>query len=91
MIAGAVTVDEVVELASHLSPEERLRLVARIGTELSEGLADSAPAKPARGSAKAVLRAIHEPPHVSAGDVDELERMIAAGKPRPRRRGRSTR
>ncbi len=87
MSTSTVTFDEVVELALHLSPEERLRLVARIGTELSETSAESVRAEPVPGSAKAVLRAMHEPPHLSGEDVDELERIIAAGKLPVRREG----
>lgn len=32
------------------------------------------------GSAAAVLRAMREPPHLSASDVDELDAAIAAGQ-----------
>ena len=32
------------------------------------------------GSAAAVLRAMHEPPHPSASDVDELDAAISAGR-----------
>ena len=85
MSTGAVTFEEVVELALHLSPEERLRLVSRIGTEPGGGLADSASANRS-GPAGAVIQAMHEPPHVSGEDVDELERMIATGKLRVRAR-----
>jgi hypothetical protein len=31
------------------------------------------------GSAAAILRAMHEPPHLSVSDVDELDAAIAAG------------
>jgi len=80
MTTSNVGFQEVAELASHLSPEERLRLVVRIEAELSAGVAESAPGESPPGSARAVLRAMHEPPHLSAEDVDELEQMIAAGK-----------
>jgi hypothetical protein len=32
------------------------------------------------GTAAAVLRAVQEPPHLSASDVDELDLAIAAGR-----------
>ena len=32
------------------------------------------------GSAAAVLRAMHEPPHPSVSDVDELDAAIASGR-----------
>ena len=32
------------------------------------------------GSAAAVLRAMHEPPHLSDSDVDELDAAIAGGR-----------
>ena len=32
------------------------------------------------GSAEAVLRAMHEPPHLSVADVDELDAAIAGGR-----------
>ena len=36
--------------------------------------------EPRAGSAAAVLRAMKEPPHLSAPDVDELDAAIAAGR-----------
>ena len=79
MTANNVGFQEVVDLASHLSPEERLRLVAWIGAGLNATPAESANENSPPGSATAVLRAVHESPHLSAEDVDEWEQMIAAG------------
>jgi hypothetical protein len=36
--------------------------------------------EPEPGSPEAVRKAMHEPPYVSAEDVDELERAIEAGR-----------
>ena len=36
--------------------------------------------EPPFGSPQALLKAIHEPPHLDPADVDELDRAIAAGK-----------
>jgi hypothetical protein len=33
-----------------------------------------------RGSAAAILRAVHSAPHLDSADVDELERLIEEGK-----------
>ena len=38
-------------------------------------------AKPGSESAAALLRALHEPPYLSAADVAELDAAIAAGRP----------
>ena len=66
---------QVIELASLLTPEEQSRLVVRIGENLTAVLSGKdAIGRPA-GSAAAVLRAIREPPHLSE-DVDELECAI---------------
>ena len=80
MTASNVGFQEVAELASHLSPEERLRLLAWIGAGLNAAPAESAHGEAPPGSATAVLRVVREPPHLSAEDVSELERMIAAGR-----------
>jgi hypothetical protein len=80
MATNDVGFQEVVELASHLSPEERLRLVAWIGAGLNAAPATSAHADALPGSATAVLCAVREPPHLSAEDVGEFEQMLAAGK-----------
>ncbi len=68
--------DEVVELASRLSPREQLKLVAQIGEKLSATLEPSAVDQPARGSAAAVLQAMHAPPHLDSADVDVLDRVM---------------
>jgi hypothetical protein len=80
MMASNVGFQEVAELASHLSPEERLRLVAWIGAGLDAAPAESAHGEAPPGSATAVLRAMRESPHLSADDMGELEQIIAAGK-----------
>jgi predicted ArsR family transcriptional regulator len=79
--------DEVVELASRLSPREQLKLVAQIGEKLSATLGPSAVEQPARGSAAAVLQAMHAPPHLDSADVDELDRAIQTGRMPPRYHG----
>jgi hypothetical protein len=73
MTASNVGFNEVAELASHLSPEEQVRLVAWLGTGLNVTAASP-------GSATAVLRAMSEPPHLSADDLGEFEQMIASSK-----------
>lgn len=87
MTAGNVGFQEVVEWASHLSPEERLRLVACIGAGVSVAPAQPVQGDAPPGSATAVLRAVREPPHLSAEDVGELEQAIAAGKRPLRQQG----
>jgi len=72
--------DQVVELASRLSPREQLKLVAQIGEKLSDVLEPVATGQPATGSATAVLQAMHAPPHLDSTDVDELERAVQAGR-----------
>ncbi len=42
---------------------------------------------PLPGSAARILSAIHEPPHLSCADVDELENQIAAGRLPVQQRG----
>ncbi len=79
MTATAVTLEEVAELASQLSPEEQSRLLARIAQRLSVALARTA-GESVPGSPSLVVRAMQGEPHVSSEDVDELDRMIAAGR-----------
>ena len=87
MTAANVGFQEVVEWASHLSPEERLRLLACIGAGLSAAPAEADHGEAPAGSVMAVLRAAGEPPHLSAEDVDELERAIATGRQPVRQEG----
>ena len=72
--------DEVVELASRLSPREQLKLVAQIGEKLSGELEPAAAGQTDAGSAAAVLHAMRTPPHLDSADVDELERAVQAGR-----------
>ena len=72
--------DQVVELASRLSPREQLKLVAQIGEKLSGELEPAATGRPAARSAAAVLQAMRAPPHLDSADVDELERAVQAGR-----------
>ena len=65
------------EFASHLSQEEKSRLVAWIEAEISAAPSESTTNDAPPGSATAILRAMHEPPHLSAEDVDALEQAIA--------------
>jgi hypothetical protein len=71
---------QLAELASQLSPEEQLRLVVRIGENLTGVLSEQETNKVPLGSAAAILRAMREPPHLSDEDVDELELAIASGR-----------
>jgi len=87
MTASNISFQKVAELASHLSPDERLRLVAWIGADLNESLTKTTSERASPGSAAAILRAMREPPHLSAEDVDELNQMIAAGKMPVRQNG----
>jgi hypothetical protein len=80
MTTANVTFQEVVELASHLSFEERSRLVAWIEAGLDAAHAGCASGDAPPGSAAAILRAMHEPPHPSSEDVDALEQAIDNGK-----------
>jgi hypothetical protein len=67
-----------------LVPLERVDLP--IGRELQLQITEADPALPDEyrpGSPAAILRVMREGPHVSREDVDELERMIAAGKSPP--------
>ena len=80
MTIGNVTFQEVAELASHLSLEERSRLVAWIGAEMNAAPSESKANDAPPGSAMAILCAMREPPHLSAEDVDALEQAIADGK-----------
>ena len=63
---------EEIAAAQHKSIQqvaiERLRSLCEVNPE------------PADGSAAAVLRAVHEPPHLSVSDVDELDAAIAGGR-----------
>ena len=72
--------DQVVELASRLSPREQLKLVARIGERLSGALDSTTKPESAAGSAAAVLEAMRAPPHLDNVDVDELDRAVRAGR-----------
>ncbi|MGA2064525.1 MAG: hypothetical protein ABSG86_06140 [Thermoguttaceae bacterium] len=72
--------DQVVDLASRLSPREQLELVAQIGQKLSGKLGPAAIVEPAAGSSAAVLQAMRAPPHLDGADVDELERAVQAGR-----------
>jgi hypothetical protein len=78
MATNDVGFQEVAELASHLSPDEQLRLVAWIGAGLNATPATSARADALPGSATAVLCAVREPPHLSSEDIGEFEQAIAA-------------
>jgi hypothetical protein len=71
---------QVIELASQLSPEDQLRLVVRIGENLTTVFSGKEANEAPPGSATAILRAIREPPRLSDDDVNELERAIIAGR-----------
>jgi hypothetical protein len=72
--------DQVVELASRLSPQEQLKLIAQIGERLSGALGLAGAESPAAGTAAAVLEAMHAPPHLASSDVDELDQALQSGR-----------
>ena len=72
MATNNAGLQEVMDLASHLSPSQQKMLVSFLE---ASGTGDVV-----CGSSAAILRALGDPPHVSRADVDELERAIAAGK-----------
>lgn len=80
MSAVSPDFQQVMELASQLTPEEQLRLVARIGENLTAVLSGRDVNEPTAGSVAAILRTLREPPHLSDDDVNELERAITAGR-----------
>jgi hypothetical protein len=79
MATNNVVLQEVMDLASHLSPSQQKMLVSFLE---ASGTGDVVCGSPA-----AILRALGDPPHVSSEDVDELEREIAAGKLQVRQDG----
>lgn len=79
MATNNIGLQEVMDLASHLSPSQQKLLVS-----FSEA---SSTGDVVCGSPAAILRALGDPPHVSSEDVDELEREIAAGKLQVRQEG----
>jgi hypothetical protein len=72
--------EHVAELALRLSPEEQLRLVARIEEGLSGAVETGATERFPVGSSAAVLDAMRAAPLLTRDDVDELERAIEAGR-----------
>ena len=71
-------------------PDELERSLARIAAKQHKSIQQLAldrlltlatrGAEPLQGSAAALLRAMKEPPHLSASDVDQLDAEIAAGR-----------
>lgn len=80
MSASNSGLQQVVELASHLSPEEQVQLILRIQRQLPAALGTTGLGNVACVSPTAILSAVGEPPHISSETVDELERAIAVGK-----------
>jgi hypothetical protein len=80
MTMNNIGFQEVAELASHLTPTERMQLVAYIGAGLSAETAEPSPGDAIPGSPTAVLRAMNEPPHLSTEDVGELDKIIETEK-----------
>jgi hypothetical protein len=68
------------ELAFQLSPGDQLRLVVRIGENLTDAMLAQEANGMASGSSPTILRAVREPPHLSDEDVDELELAIVASR-----------
>jgi hypothetical protein len=87
MSTGNVGFQTVVELASHLSPEDRLRLITWIGAEMNQTSAGHEAGTAQPGTSAAVIRVMRGAPRLSSEDVDELERAIAAGRLPMRRQG----
>ena len=80
MSAVAPDFQQLVELASRLSPGEQLRLVARIRENVAPILSGRGKSELPSGSAAVILEAMRDPPHLSDDDVNELERAIATGR-----------
>jgi hypothetical protein len=80
MTASNFGLQQVAELASHLSPEEQVQLIFHIQQQLPVSLESAKYVEFEGGSPSEVLRVIHEPPHVSSEAVEELEQAIAAGR-----------
>ena len=60
--------------------EARHKSVQQLALEQLSSLVEAISPDPRAGSPTAVLRAMREPPHPSAEDVDELDAAIAAGR-----------
>jgi hypothetical protein len=80
MATNNVGLQEVMDLASNLSPSQQKMLVSFLDASASTS-------DVVGGSPAAILSALGDPPHVSSEDVDELEKEIAAGKLRIRQEG----
>jgi hypothetical protein len=80
MTMSTTGLQQIAELASHLSPEEQLQLILRIQQQLPVGADPTASGDVICGSPASILSAISELPHVESEAVDELEQAIAAGK-----------
>src|SRR5258708_6728950 len=57
----------------------RCKSVQQLALEQLSSLVEAIP-QPRVGSPAAILRAMHEPPHPSSADVDDLDAAIAAGR-----------
>jgi hypothetical protein len=87
MTASYVDFQEVANLASHLSPEEQMRLVLYLRRQNTTAETTDTPDHVVPGSPEAILKAMRMPPHLTTEDVDALERAIAAGELPVRREG----
>jgi hypothetical protein len=54
--------------------------IQQLAIERLRSLLEVSPEHRAGGAPAAVLRAMHEPPHLSVSDVDELDAAIAGGR-----------
>jgi hypothetical protein len=86
MITKTITLDAVLELANQLSPNDQLRLVARLSDALAEREAarPSSGAEPGKEEPKFTLRGLLADlgPAPSAEDIDEVRREMWANFPR---------
>ena len=80
MSAAPPDFQQVIALASQLTPSDQLRLVVRIGENLTTVFSGRDINQPLAGTAAAILRTVREPPHLSDDHVNELERAIIAGR-----------
>ncbi len=74
-----VTLEAVVDLALQLTPAERVRLIERVASTLTEALASGVEKKPRR-SMRGALSDLNL--NVSREDIDEIRREMLANFPR---------
>jgi hypothetical protein len=70
--------DELVSSLEAIAAAQR-KSIQELALERLSSLVEVS-SEPRVGSPAAILRAVQEPPHLSAADVDELDAAIAAGR-----------